>query len=76
MGDLIEVITLDSNDPWRTVTRVVTVDGTDPLSFRNDVPLDDLGILLDNVSVSAVPVPAAVWLFGSALAGLGWMRRK
>jgi hypothetical protein len=27
-------------------------------------------------SVSAVPVPAAVWLFGSALAGLGWFRRK
>jgi hypothetical protein len=25
---------------------------------------------------SIVPVPAAVWLFGSALAGLGWMRRK
>ena len=28
----------------------------------------------DNFSV--VPVPAAVWLFGSALAGLGWMRRR
>ena len=27
-------------------------------------------------SINAVPVPAAVWLFGSALAGLGWMRRK
>ncbi|MGI9308873.1 MAG: VPLPA-CTERM sorting domain-containing protein, partial [Gammaproteobacteria bacterium] len=27
-------------------------------------------------SVSLVPLPAAVWLFGSALAGLGWMRRK
>jgi len=26
--------------------------------------------------VSAVPVPAAAWLFGSALAGLGWIRRK
>jgi len=26
--------------------------------------------------VSAVPIPAAVWLFGSALAGLGWLRRK
>jgi hypothetical protein len=26
--------------------------------------------------VSAVPIPAAVWLFGSALAGLGWIRRK
>ena len=31
---------------------------------------------IDNINVSAVPVPAAVWLFGSALAGLGWMRRK
>ena len=26
--------------------------------------------------IAAVPVPAAVWLFGSALAGLGWMRRR
>ena len=32
--------------------------------------------VLDNIVVSAVPIPAAVWLFGSALAGLGWMRRK
>jgi len=28
------------------------------------------------VGANAVPVPAAVWLFGSALAGLGWVRRK
>ncbi|MDB4308248.1 VPLPA-CTERM sorting domain-containing protein [Gammaproteobacteria bacterium] len=34
------------------------------------------GVEIDNVNVSAVPVPAAVWLFGSALAGLGWLRRK
>lgn len=26
--------------------------------------------------VKVVPVPAAVWLFGSALGALGWMRRK
>ena len=25
---------------------------------------------------TAVPIPAAVWLFGSALAGLGWFKRK
>jgi hypothetical protein len=31
---------------------------------------------LDNITVSTVPIPAAVWLFGSALAGLGWMRRR
>jgi hypothetical protein len=27
-------------------------------------------------ATTTVPVPAAVWLFGSALAGLGWMRRR
>jgi hypothetical protein len=30
----------------------------------------------DNFVVTSVPVPAAVWLFGSALAGLGWLRRN
>jgi hypothetical protein len=30
----------------------------------------------DDVAAAVVPVPAAVWLFGSALAMLGWMRRK
>jgi hypothetical protein len=33
-------------------------------------------VLLAGATLSAVPIPAAVWLFGSALAGLGWMRRK
>jgi len=28
------------------------------------------------LEVSVVPVPAAVWLFGSALGMLGWMRRR
>jgi hypothetical protein len=27
-------------------------------------------------SITSVPIPAAVWLFGSALGGLGWMRRR
>jgi hypothetical protein len=31
---------------------------------------------VDNIAINAVPIPAAVWLFGSALAGLGWLRRK
>jgi hypothetical protein len=32
---------------------------------------------VDNIAVvTAVPVPAAVWLFGSALASLCWIRRK
>ncbi len=33
-------------------------------------------VYLDNISVNVVPIPPAVWLLGSALAGLGWLRRK
>jgi len=33
-------------------------------------------MVIDNFSATVVPIPAAVWLFGSALAGLGWMRRR
>ena len=31
---------------------------------------------IDSISVTAVPVPAAIWLFGSAMIGLVGMRRK
>lgn len=36
----------------------------------------DPGYLVENASVSAVPVPAAAWLFGSSLGLLGWIRRR
>jgi hypothetical protein len=32
--------------------------------------------IVTDVVAAAVPIPAAVWLFGSALTGLGWFRRK
>ena len=41
-----------------------------------DVSLLGNSLSMDNMVVTTVPVPAAVWLFGSALAGLGWIRRK
>jgi len=38
---------------------------------------NDNTFIVDNFSVSAVPLPSAVWLFGSALAGfIGFNRRK
>jgi hypothetical protein len=54
--------------------------GTYDISLRSEA-VTNLGGLasldFDNaLTVSAVPIPAAVWLFGSALAGLGWLRQK
>jgi len=34
------------------------------------------GFWIDNMVVTTVPIPAAVWLFGSALIGLGAFRRR
>jgi hypothetical protein len=48
------------------------------LSYANDMLflIDDAGGTWRGYELNIIPIPAAVWLFGSALAGLGWMRRK
>jgi len=49
------------------------------LGAFSTLPLDfELGVWLvadGDIGATVVPLPAAVWLFGSALAGLGWLRR-
>ena len=49
---------------------VVSQVGTDGAIFSALLTSDG------NFTANAVPVPAAAWLFGSALAGLGYVRRK
>ena len=43
---------------------------------REEGTVKDPDWLQMNFNYQAVQVPAAVWLFGSALGLLGWMRRK
>ncbi|MCW8910327.1 MAG: VPLPA-CTERM sorting domain-containing protein [Gammaproteobacteria bacterium] len=55
---------------------IIGSDSFDPASEWVSFGLDDFS-QLGSHSVSAVPVPAAVWLFGSGLIGLvGFARRK
>ena len=64
----IETIFFD--DTWQNLS---SIDIEFEVSSFNTFGLSPV---LDNITLQAVPVPAAVWLFGSALAGLGFMRRK
>ena len=69
----LETMVFDQNDwgfeidDWTGLSSlVITVDNT---AYSSQ-------LLIDNININVVPIPAAAWLFGSALAGLGWMRRK
>ncbi|MBS93700.1 MAG: hypothetical protein CL799_04570 [Chromatiales bacterium] len=67
IGGWIETISLGPG--WDNLVLVdFSIDSTNLFSL--DIPG------YDNIVVNAVPIPAAVWLFGSALARLGWLRRK
>jgi hypothetical protein len=59
------------NDDWNSVSKINIED-----SVHSGWGGTYFGIPLDNFSATVVPIPAAAWLFGSALAGLGWIRRK
>lgn len=54
---------------WSTQKFWVTGTGKDVLKFAATGKSDSLGGNIDNVQLNAVPLPAAAWLFGSALLG-------
>ena len=62
---------------WATLTFGSEWTGLDKVELLTQVGVGTDTAAFDNIGVSAaVPVPAAAWLFGSALAGLGWIKRK
>ena len=68
---------LSQNVPFTTFTGFfnVVTPGIYSLSFEG-IGSDNIGMLLDNVSVSVIPAPGAI-LLGSLGAGLvGWLRRR
>lgn len=73
------VATLDDHvtSQWSTFTDTfVATSDYSIIFFKALYPETTLGNFIDDVSVSAVPVPAAVWLFGSALVGLVTFGRR
>ena len=57
-------------DNWLDVSSVV-ITGVDPSDY-----LGGEFWVTTVVAGNVVPIPAAAWLFGSALVGLGWLRRR
>jgi hypothetical protein len=40
------------------------------------IPLSNIRLVTAGSVIAAVPIPAAAWLFGSALGVMGWLRRR
>jgi hypothetical protein len=76
-----EIFTLNSSDPLGVITRTVTVGtpGTASLTFQNN-GTDNMGAILDNVSIDSKDVPSvpetsSLTLLAMGLASVGLLRR-
>lgn len=80
LGLAMQTFTLASNVPYTTQTVLFSVSGNSSSNIIFDhLGGNNIGLLLDNVAltrVSEVPVPAAAWLFGSAVLGFFGARRR
>ena len=67
-----------SNMEWLSFDSLFIADSsTTTLTFTGEFSNGNLGFVIDDVMVNTIPIPAAVWLFGSGLIGLlGLARRK
>jgi len=79
-GDYLITVNGVLNDPWGFLPgdlMSLGFQGVEELGEINTYPHNYKFTITGDVSeVSQVPVPAAVWLFGTALAGFGTLSRK
>ncbi len=63
---------------WTLITGLFTTDGVLPvtLSFSATGDENTLGGFIDNISITAVPIPPAALLLFGALGGLGYIARR
>ena len=66
------------NMNWVTFSRSFMADSDlTTLKFEGNIANNNLGFVVDNISVTAIPLPAAAYLFPAGLlAGVAWMRRR
>ena len=71
-----ESFILNSNDPWTQYTRSFTLGGAQTVNLVFDhAGNDNIGILLDNISITQAPEPGLISLLGIGMAG-AFMRRR
>ena len=74
-GSISQEVSFGESSPYAYETVFFT--GFDNLISVEWDPLNSSApIQFDNIVLSTVPIPAAFWLFGSALGILSWMRQK
>ena len=71
------VISLAGNESWNSDSKVfLTIENRLSATTLENGDQAFIQKKVAGVGITVVPVPAAVWLMGSALGILGWMRRK
>lgn len=68
---------LSTAKSWTTILQTFVYSGSNSnLTFLATGSADQLGGFIDNVSLSAVPVPAAAWMLGAGVLAIAGIRRK